>query len=178
MKKVVLGFLVFVSIFMVGCFETDPNSGASQAQAAAESNSNTAVISIPIPEMEYFQERRTVAKWALFWDKPNLPTYVYLFVYGNCIGYYVADGKPASTRSYLVPEVVPTRMNIVNNNGSNSYTVDMIQSPDLDGTYGDNNPGIRFFTSNGIPVEFGGSGASYLYSSSPLPLNVPELIRE
>lgn len=44
----------------------------------------------------------------------------------------------------------------MNDNGLAPYTIEMIQSPNLDGTYGDNNDGIRFFTSNGIPVEFGG----------------------
>jgi hypothetical protein len=47
--------------------------------------------------------------------------------------------------------------------------------PDIDGTYGTNNGGIRFFTSGGVPVEFGGSVASYLYSAGPIPLDVPKL---
>lgn len=44
----------------------------------------------------------------------------------------------------------------------------LIQSPDIDGTYGDNNPGIRFFTASGIAVEWAGDGASYLYSDAPI----------
>ena len=46
---------------------------------------------------------------------------------------------------------------------------------DLDGTYGSNNVGIRFFTASGVAVEWAGSGASYLFSNAKLPLNVPEL---
>ena len=49
------------------------------------------------------------------------------------------------------------------------------QTMDLDGTYGANNPGIRFFTASGIAVEWAGAGATYLYSDAPLPLNVPKL---
>ena len=31
------------------------------------------------------------------------------------------------------------------------------------------------FTADGTAVEWGGSGASYLYSDAPLPINVPRL---
>jgi hypothetical protein len=85
---------------------------------------------------------------------------VYLISYGNIIGYYVSDGKPASTGSFLTPEY-------------RSYTEE--QLPDVDGTYGTNNPGIRFFTASGIAVEWAGSGTSYIYSDVPLKLNVPLL---
>jgi len=171
MKKIFL-LVLMMGIFFMGCSGKDPNNGANINQASAELNSNTAAQTIPPPSLSYFQERRTVEKWAKFWDKPSIPSYVYLFVFDKCIGYYVSDGKPASTRSYMVPETVPTYMKIVNGSG---YTYDLIQSPDLDGTYGDNNPGIRFFTTNGNPVEFGGAGASYVYSAFPLPLDVPML---
>lgn len=79
---------------------------------------------------------------------------------------YVSDGKPASTGSYLTPEYREEVYGGVTRN---------IQLPDIDGTYGTNNPGIRFFTASGIAVEWAGSGASYIYSDVPLKLNVPLL---
>lgn len=39
---------------------------------------------------------------------------------------------------------------------------------DFDGTYGTNNPGIRFFTAEGAAVEWAGDGATYLYSDVPI----------
>jgi hypothetical protein len=101
------------------------------------------------------------------WDRPSATCYVYLISYGNIIGYYVSDGKPASTGSFLTPEY---REEYVSNGGIRN-----IQLPDIDGTYGTNNPGIRFFTASGIAVEWAGSGASYIYSDVPLKLNVPLL---
>lgn len=123
----------------------------------------TANSSVPIPSVSYFQERKTIAKWTERWNKPSVPTYVYLVSFGKILGYYVADGKPASTRSYLVPEEQ------VVSNGA------VVGAPDIDGTYGNNNPGIRFFTAEGIAVEWAGDGASYLYSDAPLPFDVPKL---
>lgn len=128
-----------------------------------------AAAATPIPQVSYFQERRTIAKWTARWDKPNLPCYVYLVSYGNIIGYYVTDGKPSSTRSYLLPE---ENFGYINN-----CHWERQQAADLDGTYGENNPGIRFFTAEGTAVEWGGSGASYIYSDAPLPIKVPKLNR-
>ena len=139
----------------------------NKERAAQERNINAAMSAIPIPQMSYYQERRTIANWAKRWDTPNLPCYVYLVSYGKIIGYYVTNGKPSSTRSYILPEVKH------NNHGNGGCCLEPVA--DLDGTYGQNNPGIRFFTAEGTAVEWGGSGASYLYSDAPLPLNVPVL---
>ena len=136
------------------------NEKSLQAQVAAQ---NTVVV----PDLSYFQERRTVQKWAKHWDRPSAACYVYLISYGTIIGYYVADGKPASTGSLLTPEY---REEYASSGGMRN-----IQLPDIDGTYGTNNPGIRFFTASGIAVEWAGSGASYIYSDIPLKINVPLL---
>jgi len=170
MKKVLFLFLVMV-LFM-GCLESAPTTQTARESAEKTQGEAavTALTSVPIPTISYFQERRTVAKWAERWDKPGVVTYVYLFSFGDVIGYYVADGKPASTRSYLMPEETTVYADL------GEYSGDLVVSaPDIDGAYGDNNPGIRFFTAEGTAVEWGGSGASYLYSDAPLPLNAPRL---
>lgn len=166
----IAALVLFVALTAEACHS--PPTAREQAEAASAEIASSAIESIPIPQVSYFQERRTITKWAAYWDKPNLPTYVYLFVFDKCLGYYVADGKPASTRSYVVPEqsLQYTRPSL-----SSSYYAEVLPSPDIDGTYGDNNPGIRFFTADGNPVEWGGAGASYLYSAYPLPIDVPKL---
>jgi len=134
------------------------------AQSATLANAQAA---IPIPVVTYFQERRTIAKWTQRWDKPNLPCFVYLISFGKIIGYYVTDGKPSSTQSYILPECQLWH-------GGNGAS-ELIPTADLDGTYGKNNPGIRFFTAEGTAVEWAGDGASYIYSDAPLPIDVPRL---
>jgi hypothetical protein len=172
MKKFVLALLICFVLFPTfarGAFERDSSTNRTQeAQAAAKTQ---ALIDVPIPPVSYFQERRTIAAWAERWDAPDIPTYVYLISYGNIIGYYVADGKPSSTRSYLLPEE-----QLLDHVDLGEYSGTMlIPAPDLDGTYGDNNPGIRFFTAEGVAVEWGGEGACYLYSDAPIPIDAPRL---
>ncbi len=166
----ILMMLFAIGVLLAGC-DTPAPTASQIATQKSDLTALKAVQSTPIPTVSYFQERRTISKWTERWDQPNLPTYVYLISYGNIIGYYVADGKPASTRSYLVPEETMQRYDV----GSSSYNYQLTQAPDIDGTYGDNNPGIRFFTAEGTAVEWAGSGASYLYSDAPLPINVPKL---
>ncbi len=167
MKKILGVFIILISFLSIlSCSLNGAATAGQVAQDMSKQNAANAQEASPIPLLTYFQERRTIDKWARYWDKANLPTFVYLFVFDKCIGYYVADGKPASTRSYLIPERQYTYIH-------GSYVE--VDAPDIDGTYGDNNPGIRFFTASGIPVEFGGAGASYLYSASILPLDVPKL---
>lgn len=167
MKKIITIILVAI-VAMTFCFAIGSGeSKKSQETRAAKETTDNAIGAVPVPKIMNFVERKTLSQWAQRWDKPSVVTYLYLFSYGQCIGYYVCNGKPAATTNYLVPEY---KEEYVGNGGvANSQTMD------LDGTYGANNPGIRFFTAAGTAVEWAGQGASYLYSDAPLPLNVPKL---
>lgn len=167
MKKAILAIILLGMLVFLGAESCEnPSSARDQAVTQQANLAHVAIVSTPIPNLSYFPERRTIARWAVAWDKPDIPTYVYLISFGKVIGYYVCNGKPASTRSYITPEE-----NMDSYDG-NPYIVD---APDIDGTYGDNNPGIRFFTASGIAVEWAGEGASYIYSNAILPLDVPLL---
>jgi len=166
MKKFLI---VLLAIFLFGCdLETEGKRANREAQNASMQAQVAAQASISVPDISYFQERRTIAKWAKHWDRPSAACYVYLISFGNIIGYYISDGKPASNRSYITPVEQIYR----SSGGSFQFTM---EAPDIDGCYGDNNQGIRFFTASGIAVEWGGDGASYLYSDAPLKINVPLL---
>ena len=167
MRKIVGLFLLFAVVFLCS---SECVSDAVKVRRAANAESTRAQLAaqsaVSVPDLSYFQERRTIAKWAEHWDRPSAACYVYLISYGNIIGYYVSDGKPAATASYLTPEW--------NYTSTGSGWVET-QLPDVDGCYGMNNPGIRFFTASGIAVEWGGAAASYIYSDVPLSINVPLL---
>ena len=165
MKKIgIILLIVLIGGFITSC-EFTPSAQERSEQASKEL-ANTAINTIEVPVLSYFQERRTIAKWAKRFDQAGVITYVYLISYGHFIGYYVCDGKPASIRSYLTPETQ------ISNIRGNLWQV---QAPDIDGTYGDNNLGIRFFTAEGTAVEWGGDGATYLFSDQPLPVDAPKL---
>lgn len=165
-KKIFIAMLLVLGVMAFAEASYDQSTTA-QAKAVAENTAKTAVSQIPIPTLSYFTERKTIAAWYQRWDKPSVITYVYLINYGNILGYYVCNGKPASTRSTLNPEYIQEAYG-----NSNGYTSIEKQQQDLDGTYGENNPGIRFFTADGAAVEYGGNIA-YLYSDVKLPINVP-----
>lgn len=95
-------------------------------------------------------------------DKPDTVCYTYIFIGSNCIGYFITHGKPASTQSYLLPEHMPD-------------VTSQRESIDVDGTYGTNNPGYRFFLANGTAVECSGTMVSCVYSDAPLSLSAFEI---
>lgn len=165
LKSIILMAFVLACTFAVMSCEAIEN-GNRIAQKQQERINLNAVRSIEIPQVTQFAERATVARWTKTWDNTTKPCYVYLFVPGvGCIGYYISSGKPASSRNYLVPEYTEKSTG----NGAVINT----QQPDLDGTYGDNNPGIRFFTASGSAVEYGGSSFAYVYSDTKLNIKVP-----
>lgn len=167
-KRIVTVVLIAVlatSLFAMG--ESESESNRRVTTDAMTDSETKALNTVPIPEVSYFNERKTIAEWTERWDRPSVVTYVYLISYGNILGYYVCNGKPASIQSYLVPET--TRVHSVT---SECYDKEVM---DIDGTYGTLNYGIRFFTAEGTAVEWGGMGATYLYSDAPLPINVPML---
>ena len=135
MKKfflaMILVFAVVLPSFAEGDIETTDyiqrENSRTTTEALADSNAQ-ALKAVPIPEISYFTERQTIARWYERWDRPSVVTYVY-----------------------------------------------QVETPDIDGTYGTLNYGIRFFTAEGTAVEWGGMGATYLYSDAPLPINVPKL---
>lgn len=169
MKKFLgLAMVLILGFMSISCELNSTPSPRQQAIHDQQENASNAMASTHVPVLSYFQERRTIAKWVQRWDKPDIPTYVYLISSGTVLGYYVANGKPASINSFLVPE------ENIQTYGSYGSPI-AVSAPDLDGTYGHNNEGIRFFTAEGTAVEWGGIGATYIYSDAPLPLNVPKL---
>lgn len=99
-------------------------------------------------------------------DDPNAQRYLYIYSFGQPIGYYVTKGKVSSNGSQIAPEQDLIRPY---NESSERYVVDSAQD---DGSFGDGDPGIFFFTADGTMVV---TSLDYIQSDAPLPLNVPEL---
>ena len=77
--------------------------------------------------------------------------YIILFTEsGSVVGRFVVDGKVSSLNSFLTPD--------------STYVESGRYLPDVDGSYGENDCGIFFFTPDGKYVEWTGT---YLYSDIP-----------
>ena len=92
--------------------------------------------------------------------------YIALFLEnGACAGKFIVDGKITSLNSFLTPdsEVYEVVGNYKDTSNSSNYE-DNKWLPDVDGSYGENDTGIFFFTPDGKYIEWTGT---YLYSDIP-----------
>lgn len=93
--------------------------------------------------------------------------YIALFLEnGSCVGKFIVDGKVSSLNSYLTPD---SEYFEINYNGT-AETKKNQWLPDVDGSYGENDNGIFFFTTDGKYVEWTGT---YLYSDIPFEVQNP-----
>lgn len=95
----------------------------------------------------------------LMCDFDDLHKYIILFTEsGGVVGRFVVDGKVSSLNSFLTPD----------STWPNSTSGKWIA--DVDGSYGENDFGIFFFTPDGKYVEWTGT---YLYSDIPFEVDDP-----
>lgn len=95
--------------------------------------------------------------------------YVYLMTFGKFIGYYTIKGKISSNGSQLTAE-----NDITCPSTSDYSSCVVVDGPQDDGTYGEGDPGIFFFTTEGAMVV---TSLDYLYADQPIPaaIDVPKL---
>lgn len=142
----------------------DVGSDGTQAQEsrATEENQKRLLQSTPIPQLTKSLERENLKRRLEFMNDANRVGYVYLLAdTGQVISEYVIKGKPSSLNSMLT---TPQQVRDVHGD------VVVVDSPDLDGSYGQNPDGVFFFTADNIYVEWAGR---YIYSSERLNIKTP-----
>ena len=179
MKKIfalILAVCMIVSMLVVlsGC---DFEESGSQADKTKTINAaNTLQANQPTPtDISYSLERYSLIRRA-YWvnghrEKANsLPCeiekplgYIVLFSGNVVVGSFVVDGKVSSLNSFLTPD---SEYYERNSSYSNNWLAD------VDGSYGENDSGIFFFTPDGKYIEWSGD---YLYSDIPFVVDSPVL---
>lgn len=102
-------------------------------------------------------------------ENPNAVRYLYLYTFGEPMGYYVTKGKISSSGSQRTPEQ-DNMWTCKDPHGCQPIVVDGAKD---DGSYGAGDPGIFFFLADGTMVE---TSFDYLISDRPLTaVNVPLL---
>lgn len=168
--------IIFASgFFLAGCATA---SGSSMDAYNTEMNADRLQTNQPTPtDIEYSLERYNLTKRA-YWvngqrEKANtLPCpvekplgYVILLTEsGSVVGKFTVDGKVSSLNSFLTPDSEYYEYS------SGSSTVRNEWLADVDGSYGQNDTGIFFFTPDGKYVEWSGI---YLYSDIPFEVDAP-----
>lgn len=83
---------------------------------------------------------------------------------GSVVGRFVVDGKVSSLNSFLTPDSEYYEKSGGEYSSRNNWL------PDVDGSYGSNDTGIFFFTTDGKYIEWTGT---YLYSDIPFVVDNP-----
>lgn len=166
MKKIISILLLVVAtmFLMTGCDETDTmrqNEVSKQLSDAQQTPT----------DIDYSLERYNLIRRA-YWvngqrekalslecpiEKP-LGYIILLTDNGGILGSFIVDGKVTSLNSFLTPDSVYV----------NSGKI----LADVDGSYGENDAGIFFFTPDGKYLEWTGT---YLYSDIPFEVEQPIL---
>lgn len=171
-------------VSLAGCEYEVSGSAADQQNTIQAANNLQANQPTPT-DIEYSLERYNLIRRA-YWvngqrEKANaLPCaiekplgYVILLTEsGSVVGKFTVDGKVSSLNSFLTPDSEAYEIEgesgdyAVQGNG----TSDNDWIADVDGSYGENDNGIFFFTPDGKYVEWSGI---YLYSDIPFEVDAP-----
>jgi len=167
MKKVAIGVvLAAVALSLAACGKS--NSSVIRDSKITDQYSRALENAVPYPlsQMHDSVERRNLRERLLRFNVPDKIGYIYLLGFnGNYVGYYTVNGKPSSLDSQMT-----ATQQIVK--ACSSGCREVVTSMGDDGSFGTNEPGIFFFTTNGVLVE---TSMNYVYSDSPLPVNAPNL---
>lgn len=185
MNKIKIGIIILCTMLFLttGCeLEEQSKQSSSKKDTQQTINiGNKLSENQPTPtDIDYSLERYNLIKRA-YWvngmrDKARaLPSpiadmplgYIVLLTdNGAVVGRFVVDGKVTSLNSYLTPdsEYYEKIYNGTNYDKVNKWL------PDVDGSYGENDNGIFFFTTDGKYIEWTGT---YLYSDIPFEVSNP-----
>jgi hypothetical protein len=123
----------------------------------------------PLPVYTYSTEREQLIKRHNLWNQKDVISYIALINQGKVFRTCTVRGKVSSMNSLLTN---PQQL-VYLTYGSGDHTYEQMPSPDLDGSYGDNPPGVFFWTTDGEYVEWAGQGSVYILSSRPFTLQTP-----
>ena len=180
MKKIVsILLLIAITLCMLAGCDSDYQEQTSDVEKQ-QSITEDLQQSQPTPtDIDYSLERYNLIRRA-YWvngqrEKAlSLPCpvekplgYVVLMLEGvGVVGNYVIDGKVSSLNSFLTPDSEYYEYSAGETSKKNNWLAD------VDGSYGENDNGIFFFTTDGKYIEWTGT---YIYSDIPYIVDDPIL---
>ena len=180
MKKIVsILLLIAITLCMLAGCDSDYQEQTSDVEKQ-QSITKDLQQSQPTPtDIDYSLERYNLIRRA-YWvngqmEKAlSLPCpvektlgYVVLMLEGvGVVGNYVIDGKVSSLNSFLTPDSEYYEYSAGETSKKNNWLAD------VDGSYGENDNGIFFFTTDGKYIEWTGT---YIYSDIPYIVDDPIL---
>ncbi len=169
-KKKWLTLLVIpVAILTMGAScETSTDAPEKGAQKSGQAQTETAfaqqqaAVPYPVSALTDSTERRNIRERLLRFNQPNRLGYVYILtITGQPIGYYTIKGKISNPDSQMTTNSLISNADC----GTDCGYSTVVDAPGDDGSYGPNERGIFFFTTEGALVE---TSQEYLYSDQPI----------
>jgi len=142
------------------------NEGQKLTEEAFDQQSKA--VPYPKEQLKGSAERQNIREKLLRTENKTLLGYVYIMNYGKIVGYYSVKGKVSSNASQMTTDQLIVRK--CNNSGDCTWGT--VNAPGDDGSYGPNEDGIFFFTTEGAYVS---TNLDYVWSDQPLPIDVPRL---
>jgi hypothetical protein len=165
-KKIISVLTATVLVCSLAACEGKSKSQADgQALTEQAFEQQSKAVPYPADQLKDSLERRNIRERLLRTNDPAKIGYVYVLSFSKPLGYYVIKGKVTSTQSQMTTEDLIVKPC----DGCDRYTV---AGPGDDGSYGANEPGIFFFTTEGAMVT---TDLDYIYSDQPIPFDVPKL---
>lgn len=179
---ILIGFMIVGLTMLTGCVNYDTSKTKQDINSTINVGNNLAENQPTPTDIDYSLERYNLIRRA-YWvngqrEKANTLVcevekplgYIALFLEnGACAGKFIVDGKITSLNSYLTPdsEYYEKDLDFSSNSNDTERAVERHSNkwlPDVDGSYGENDKGIFFFTPDGKYIEWTGT---YLYSDIP-----------
>lgn len=169
--------VVLALLVLTGCSDIPTAKGTKADVQAQITVANVLTGNQPTPtDINYSLERYNLIRRA-YWvngqrEKANALAcavekplgYIVLFAGNTVVGNFIVDGKVTSLNSFLSPDSEYYEYSYGEHRTYNKWLAD------VDGSYGENDDGIFFFTPDGKYIEWTGE---YLYSDIPFIVDNP-----
>lgn len=149
--------------------ETSSDKGQKLSEQAFDQQSKA--VPYPADQLTDSQERRNLKERLLRQNDPDRIGYVYILSFGKFLGYYTIKGKVSSTQSQMTPSDLS---DYACDDGLSGCQVEIKEAPGDDGSYGPNEDGVFFFTTEGALIQL--PSDAYVYTDQPIAIGtIPEL---
>lgn len=154
--------------------ESDESTPQKEGQAQTEQAFEQQSTKVPYPadQLTDSLERRNVRERLLRLNDADKIGYVYFFPFGSGepFGYWTIKGKVSSTQSQMTTDVLQAD---TPDDGSRAKDA-IVTAPGDDGSYGENERGVFFFTTEGAMIQV--CEDCYFYADQPVNIGgIPEL---
>lgn len=155
-----------VAVLALTACTGNPEREAAQQASTEQQKAYEARVPFPKGDLSYPLDRANLAEYLKRSNDPDRVSYVYLLsMDAKVIAYYTIKGKVTSVASQLLPQ--DDLADSTCGGCTEKYVVD---SAGDDGTYGGNESGVFFFTTDGTLVTWTGD---YIQSDRPLDVKTP-----